>query len=212
MLSDALRHYIRDRGISPAALAREIGQHRSTVTRWLSGERGLSEETINKIAAYLHLIPVPSEAIQALLSMQTQMEQLKSLHVRRVEITDRLVESIRLLAEENARLREQLLVASPATSEFGASLNELEAQFRVIGEIAHRGKDSQASTRSGRGPKTSDPPQTPEHGEWVETFDPAPLTEGELEDLVRVTRSAVVPDAIPSGPSSKQKGKKAGRK
>ena len=125
MLSDALRHYIRDRGISPAALAREIGQHRSTVTRWLSGERGLSEETINKIAAYLDLIPVPSEAIQALLSMHPQMEQRKSLHRRRVEITDKLVESIRLLAEENARLREQLSVASPATSELGASLEEL---------------------------------------------------------------------------------------
>ena len=144
--------------------------------------------------------------------MQTQMEQLKSLQGRSVEITERLVESIRLLAEENARLRKQLIVAYPATNKVGASLDELEAQFRVIGEIAHRDKDSQTSTRSGRGPKSSDPPQTSEHGEWAETFDPALLTEAKLADLVRVKPSAVVPDGIPSGPSGKQKGKKAGRK
>jgi transcriptional regulator with XRE-family HTH domain len=154
MLSESLRRYIRERGISPAALARQIGQHRSTLTRWLSGERGLSEEALNKIAVYLKLIPVPIEALEALHSMETQIERLELLHGQRVEITDRLTEAIRLLAEDNARLREQLYVAFPTASQVRMRLAEVEAQLEPIRQYIPRDRRPKSPEPGGRISKT----------------------------------------------------------
>lgn len=51
--SDQLAALIRDSGHRPAALADDAGVAPSVLSRFLSGERGISSETFDRIAAAL---------------------------------------------------------------------------------------------------------------------------------------------------------------
>lgn len=53
--SDQLRNVIRDCGISPAEIARQTGIDKSTLSRFLSGERGLPMATIDSLTEFLQI-------------------------------------------------------------------------------------------------------------------------------------------------------------
>jgi transcriptional regulator with XRE-family HTH domain len=215
MLSEALRRCIQARGISAAALAREIGQHRSTVTRWLNGERGLSEESLNKIATYLNLIAVPASLVQALEEMRSSIKRLQLLHGDSAELTDKLMEAFQLLLEENKRLRNQLRVASPATRDLEADLADLATQFQTICQPALRVRGPRTKVGGGRVADTAIPAPPPEHSELSEKIvDPISIEidKEEMENAVGVKRPTAVSDNSPIGPSGQRKSrKKVGR-
>lgn len=54
-LSDQLRELIQARGLSAYALGRAAGIERSTITRFLAREAGLSSESLDRIGAALDL-------------------------------------------------------------------------------------------------------------------------------------------------------------
>jgi transcriptional regulator with XRE-family HTH domain len=215
MLSEALRRCVQDRGISAAALGREIGQHRSTVTRWLNGERGLSEETLNKIATYLDLIAVPASLVQALEEMRSSIKQLQLIHGESTELTDKLMEAVQLLLEENKRLRTQLRVALPATRSLEADLAGLEIQLKAIRQFVPRDRGPRTKVGGGRDADTAASAPPPEHSELSDKIvDPISIEidKEEVENAVGVKRPKAVSDNSPIGPSGQRKSrKKVGR-
>lgn len=53
--SDQLRAIVRECGISPADIARQTGIDKSTLSRFLSGERGLPMATLDSLSKFLRL-------------------------------------------------------------------------------------------------------------------------------------------------------------
>lgn len=53
--SDQLRDIVRDCDISPAEIARQTGIDKSTLSRFLSGERGLPMATVDSLSEFLRL-------------------------------------------------------------------------------------------------------------------------------------------------------------
>lgn len=54
-LSDQVRQAVSDCGVSQYAIAQEIGIDRSTLSRFMRGERGLRLTELDTLAAYLRL-------------------------------------------------------------------------------------------------------------------------------------------------------------
>ncbi len=55
LFSEQLREVIRECGIMPADIARQTGIDKSTLSRFLSGERGLPMATIDSLSEFLHI-------------------------------------------------------------------------------------------------------------------------------------------------------------
>lgn len=53
--SDQLREIVAECGIQPAEIARQTGIDKSTLSRFLSGERGLPMATLDTLAEFLRL-------------------------------------------------------------------------------------------------------------------------------------------------------------
>lgn len=53
--SEQLRKIIHDSGIPPAEIARQTGIDKSTLSRFLSGERGLPMATVDSLSEFLRL-------------------------------------------------------------------------------------------------------------------------------------------------------------
>ena len=53
--SDQLRAIVRECGIPPAEIARQTKIDKSTLSRFLSGERGLPMATVDSLSEFLHL-------------------------------------------------------------------------------------------------------------------------------------------------------------
>ncbi len=60
-ISEQLRGYLKDCGLSTYRLEREIGIHNSVLSRFLRGERGLSLGAIDALSKYLKLRLVQDE-------------------------------------------------------------------------------------------------------------------------------------------------------
>ncbi len=54
-LADQIRELVIESGIRPAQISRETGIDRSALSRFVSGERGLSLASLDKLAAALRL-------------------------------------------------------------------------------------------------------------------------------------------------------------
>ena len=54
-ITEQLRQYIKDSGISAYRLEREIGIHNSVLSRFLRNERGLSLEAVDTLGKFLKL-------------------------------------------------------------------------------------------------------------------------------------------------------------
>jgi len=57
-LSQQLRWYVKNCGVSTYRLERETGIHNSALSRFLRGERGLSTESMDTMGKYLKLVLV----------------------------------------------------------------------------------------------------------------------------------------------------------
>ena len=55
LFSEQLREVIRECGIMPADIARQTGIDKSTLSRFLSGERGLPMTTIDSLFEFLQI-------------------------------------------------------------------------------------------------------------------------------------------------------------
>jgi transcriptional regulator with XRE-family HTH domain len=55
LLSEQIRRAVRDSGMSMLAVARAVETDKATMSRFLSGERGLRLSTIDKLGALLGL-------------------------------------------------------------------------------------------------------------------------------------------------------------
>ena len=53
--SDQLRDIVRECDVPPAEIARQTGLDKSTLSRFLSGERGLPMATLDSLAEFLRL-------------------------------------------------------------------------------------------------------------------------------------------------------------
>lgn len=53
--SEQLRDIVRECGVPPAEIARRTGIDKSTLSRFLSGERGLPMATLDSLAEFLRL-------------------------------------------------------------------------------------------------------------------------------------------------------------
>ena len=54
-MSDQIRRAIRDCGMTRYAISKATGIHESTLTRFMSGERGLPMKTLDVLAEFLGL-------------------------------------------------------------------------------------------------------------------------------------------------------------
>lgn len=55
MLSEQLREAIRESGLSMVAVARGVDLHKATMSRFMSGERGLRLDAVDKLCELLQL-------------------------------------------------------------------------------------------------------------------------------------------------------------
>lgn len=53
VFSEQLRDIVRDCGFTPAEIARQTGIDKSTLSRFLSGERGLPMATVDALSEFL---------------------------------------------------------------------------------------------------------------------------------------------------------------
>ncbi len=60
-ISEQLRRFIKDSGVSLYQLERETGVHNSMLSRFLRGERGLRLEAVDALSKYLKLRLVQSD-------------------------------------------------------------------------------------------------------------------------------------------------------
>lgn len=54
-MTDALRKAITDSGLTPYALSKASGVSQAVLSRWLSGKRGITLDTADRLAAALGL-------------------------------------------------------------------------------------------------------------------------------------------------------------
>ena len=54
-LADTVRQAVRDHGEAPGRIARGAGIARSQLSRFLAGKRGLSVDSIERLAGYMNL-------------------------------------------------------------------------------------------------------------------------------------------------------------
>ena len=63
-LSDQVRRAVEASGLSQAQIARALGSHKATMSRFMRGERGLTLDVLDALANLLNLNLEPPEKVE----------------------------------------------------------------------------------------------------------------------------------------------------